>query len=455
MVICALSLLAAGYTCVAADREIESAFLGGSSGFALFGWMAALSAAVILFTIGLARSLAGLLLKCERFRCRGANTFLLRQLGARLGLNAVMVGLLSFLIGFSIIGANFSLVQKVSERAALNRDYPLDIIAAVDPADRQAHDIARIKRTIVGYAKIEAVHPYRVYSSGNGYLHSFTPWTGDGYSGLYDFLIAEGDLNRLLTALGREPLRLNGGFWILSNVPQLLGVDFSEARLPIAGKELAFEGISEGPPLLSYVYFLAVVPDWAVTGLRVVADCAAFNLADAPFDAEGLRAALTYRYSATNGLYAYERCDARIREYGRLQRNGVTAIFVVSALYIASVFLLIAMAMLALKTLSGLDEDRRRYAVLYCLGAGEREMDRALFWQTLCFFFLPFLLPVLLSIPTGVICGRIMTLGGSPGLAGEVYFNAAAIALILSAIYALYFTATYLIARRSVIRSHG
>ena len=285
MVICALSLLAAGYTCVAADREIKSAFWGGSSGFALFGWMAALSAAVILFTIGLARSLTGVLLKCERFRCRGANPFLLRQLGARLGLNAVMVGLLSFLIGFSIIGANFSLVQKVGERAALNRDYPFDIIAAVDPADRQAHSIAT-----------------------------------------------------------------------------------------------------------------------------------AFNLADAPFDAENLRAALTYRYSATNGLYAYERCDARTRECGRLQRNGVAVILVVNALYIASLFLLIAMAMLALKTLSGLDEDRLRYAVLYCLGAGELEMGRALFWQTFCFFFLPFLLPVLLSIPTGVICGRIMTPGAAPGL---------------------------------------
>lgn len=34
----------------------------------------------------------------------GANPFLLRQVGARLGLNAVMVGLLSFLIGFSITG---------------------------------------------------------------------------------------------------------------------------------------------------------------------------------------------------------------------------------------------------------------------------------------------------------------------------------------------------------------
>lgn len=176
-------------------------------------------------------------------------------------------------------------MQKVGERAALNRDYPFDIIAAVDPADRQAHNIAT-----------------------------------------------------------------------------------------------------------------------------------AFNLADAPFDAKNLRAALTYRYSATNGLYAYERCDARTREYGRLQCNGVAAIFVVNALYIASVFLLIAMAMLALKTLSGLDEDRRRYAVLYCLGTGEREMGRALFWQTFCFFFLPFLLPVLLSLPTGVICGRIMTPGAAPGL---------------------------------------
>ena len=84
--------------------------------------------------------------------------------------------------------------------------------------------------------------------------------------------------------------------------------------------------------------------------------------------------------------------------------NANSAVFIVSALYIAVVFVFMAMAILALKTLSGISDDKKRYDVLYRLGADKREQSRTLFRQTFSFFFLPFALPMLLCVPTGFVC---------------------------------------------------
>jgi len=112
-----------------------------------------------------------------------------------------------------------------------------------------------------------------------------------------------------------------------------------------------------------------------------------------------------------------------------------------------------AMAILALKTLSEVSEDKLRYNALYKLGASKREQARALFKQTFAFFFLPFALPILLSIPAGVICAQIMALNGLAGAVSKTLISAGLIALVMSAIYVLYFTATYLLTKRTVIKA--
>ena len=206
-------------------------------------------------------------------------------------------------------------------------------------------------------------------------------------------------------------------------------------------------------PIFTYVYFFAGVPDEAVLGMEVESDCLAIDLAEERYDAYGLRHALSYLYTTESGRYSYERCDYRIREYGRQERNSNTAILIVGILYIAITFVFMAMAILALKTLASLSEDQRRYDILYRLGAGEREQSKALFQQTFIFFFLPFALPILMSFPAGAICANIMKLSGYAFLTGEVTLYAVLIALVLSAIYLLYFTATYLIARKNIIKT--
>jgi putative ABC transport system permease protein len=201
-------------------------------------------------------------------------------------------------------------------------------------------------------------------------------------------------------------------------------------------------------PLLAYYYVAAVVPDEAAEGLAVQTRCASYDLKDGEFDVYGLHEALSYTVNQ-NG-YTFERCDYVIKEYSRLQSNSISAVFIIGALYTAVVFVFMCMAILALKTLSGLSEDRQRYAILFRLGTGEQEQSKTLFLQTFSFFFLPFALPMLLSFPAGIICSRLMELAGYAAQVGEVLTNTILIAAAMTVFYVLYFNATYLIAKRNI-----
>ena len=130
----------------------------------------------------------------------------------------------------------------------------------------------------------------------------------------------------------------------------------------------------------------------------------------------------------------------------------MSAILVVGALFAAAVFLLLAMAILALKTLSGLGEDKGRYEILFRLGMGEREQARALFWQTFVFFIAPFALPMALSIPVAAFGAHVMRMEGMEASAEVVWLIAGIVAGVTALLYLLYYTASYLIARRTVVR---
>lgn len=438
--------------CILFSLEVDRAMAGNGSGGVMFGTLAGLAASIVLFHVGAAKSIVNLLLKNGRFKSRGTNAFTLRQLSGKLSANAVMAGALAFLLAFAVIGANVSFVQKVSNEASLKKNYPFDIGAELDAGEEPAVPFEEAEEIISKYAEIEKRIYYSTYTSENSYLHSFTRWSGEGYASLYDSFITESDFNRLYGELGLSPIELNGGFKILSNDTRMDDFDFSAAVLEFSGERLFYKGMETDYPVLGYYYFLTVIPDDVAASLKPYCSGAVYTLKEGKFDARGLREALSYEYTVPDGQYAYERCDYQIKEYARMTLNANSAVFIVSALYIAVVFVFMAMAILALKTLSGISDDKKRYDVLYRLGADKREQSRTLFRQTFSFFFLPFALPMLLSVPTGVICMRIMRGGGFLAEASHVLSISAGIALAVTAIYVLYFTATYLVAKRSVIK---
>ncbi len=446
----AVSLAAVIYCCIAFNVELKKIIRTDASPLVpvliLFGF----AAAMLLFHIGVSKSLFHVLLRSEKFKNSGANTFVLRQLSGKMSGNAVMAGMLALLISLAIIGANFSFAMKAFNNESLMRDYPFDISAEIS-TDNTSVTPDDADEIISGYAEIESKTAYSVYDSGERYLHGFTKWASDGYWDLTDSYITESDFNKICAKSGKDATDLKGGFMIAFNPAyenEIKSCDFSSAALNFGGAELRFNGFCQAP-LISYNFFVAIVPDDAVIGMEKKTDGLIYDLKNDSFDAQGLYDALSYERASGN--WTLRLCDFKIREYERVQLNANSAVFVISALYASFVFVFLAMAILALKTLSDAADNRRRYEILNKIGASEKTQCRALFAQIFAFFFLPFCLPLLTSIPAGAAFTTIMTLTGFAAANLKTAATTLTIALIITAVYALYFTATYLLAKRYVI----
>ena len=346
--------------------------------------------AVMTFHMGLAKSLFFFLLRSEKFKHRGANTFTLRALSCEMSANSVMTGALAFLIAFAVICANLSFVLQSFNEQQVSRDCPYDIRAeiAVDGDSPITPDNA--DGVISKFAEIAEREDYGIYTSDKRELYDLTIWGGyDYYSSLKDLFIKESDYNMLLARLGKPTIGLGG-------------------------ETLGFVGFAEPVPM-SAAHFAAVVPDRFADGLRLNSVGLIYEIAGDGFDALALHDALCYyteRELADGSIVYMTRSDFVIRKYMRLERNSETAVFMIAALYAAFVFVFMAMAILALKSLSDATENRRRFDTLRRIGASARDCRSSLFRQAFAFFAMPFALPLLLSVPVGLMCADVMTLTG-------------------------------------------
>ncbi len=437
------------YSCFAFENEIEQVFADREASSAFVEIFSVFACGVVVFHISISKSVVSLLLKRRRLRAKGTNTFVLRQLSGALGTNALMIGLLAVLLTFAVIGVNVSFVQRASELALLDRDYPFDLLCCQEDAQYNKKPdqavLREAEQIVQKHTAVTQTFSYPIYRSGASDLYGYTKWSGAGYEGLMDSYMTESDFNAVMTFLGKEPITLDGEFYIVANNAAAAQAAWQEAVLNRNGRKYRIKGVREDVPVLHYVYFYAVIPDEAAKGMELETFYTAYRFSNTNFHAPDLNEQL----DELEGKNEY--CNFLLREYGRYERNSVAAILTVGALFVALVFLMLAMAVLALKTLSGIAQDREKYRILFQLGAGERQRCRALFRQTSCFFFLPFSGAVLVSIPTGWICGKVVILGGTGVLAAETYVTAAVVALVMAAVGIVYYMLTYLIAKRTVI----
>lgn len=466
MILTVLSLIAMIVCCFMIYQAMMAAVMSVQTELGpVFIWMGGLGVTMIIFHFSLAKSAVNLLLKNRRFCSRGTNTFLLRQLSAQLSPNALMAGFLACLLTFAVIGANASFFMKANVRVTLDKDYPFDIDATLDTDSAHPVDIDRALEIIGGYGDVAQEIRYRLYDTKSNAIYSRTPWgNGDydyGYAELgeaagmqlSDPVITQSEMNRLLDHFGMELISLEDEYVLITNMPQISGMDFSQVPLKINDKTYKNAGVISGVPRCFHEYFLAVVPDAAVEGLPVLAECVGIDLVQQDYDWQTLRQALSYELAPDEIPYPGEdmRCDYIFREEGRASTNSNMALLVIGALYMSIIFVFMSMAMLALKTLSTVSEDRQRYDLLYRLGTGLGTERRTLFWQLLVFFLLPFVLPVLMNVPMALAFADMMGLLGFESIVKEMLINALGIMFILTAIYLLYFCATYMIARRNII----
>lgn len=398
---------------------------------------------LILFHVGLARSLIHFLLRRKGLCSRGSAVFVLRSLSGMLGVNSVMLGFLAFLLTFAVLGINAAFIQRISQEESLKKKYPYDVVYAAGQ-NEETIKTSEAEALIRKYTDIKSKFSYCAYTTGRGDFYGCTQWAG--YIGLTDSFVKLSDFNALIVPLGYEPVSLSDEYMIVPSTSKAEKGRWEGFVFEQNGRRYRLNSVCSDYPSFSYVYFFIVVPDEAVEGMEVQTEYIVYDTEDNPYDAVSLKEELTYESSG------WKRCDYSLREYGRQEENSTNAFLVTGALFVAVVFLFMAMAILALKILSGLDEDKRRYGILNRIGTGYQEQSRTLFAQTFGFFMLPFVVPLLMNIPVAVIGRQIAQEAAMVALKPQITTIAVATAAVMAAVYLLYYTAAYQIARRAVVR---
>lgn len=152
------------------DVDLKNIVMTGESSWTMISLLV-FAVSVIVFHVGLAKSLIYVLLKRKKMCAKGTNTFVLRQLSGSLSSNSLMMGCLAFLLTFTVIGANFSFLQKASQEEQLNNIYPYDIMYTNNTGTESESDNSipseKAEKIIEKYVEINNKYPFSVYTSGS------------------------------------------------------------------------------------------------------------------------------------------------------------------------------------------------------------------------------------------------------------------------------------------------
>ena len=423
-------------------RNLMAAFRD-QDGVILLLWLVLDLVMVFLAHFTLSRTIAGMLLRNKKLKNRGTNTVILRGLSGKMTMNSLLIGALATILVFAIAMSNVALGEKIFSDRSIAKDCPYDVMAMLDCSDKPGISMEEGEQIIEKYSPIISRMDYQLYSSGETTLCSSI--MGYDEMGWTDKYMPLSQFNALLDGCGYEPVALDGEYLLVTFVQGIGEVDFSDKAVTLNGKVYDWAGSRTRYPEFArkaWMYF--VVPDEAVAGMPVSDVCAAYTLKNHRPDSQALLKELTYFDDTPYGPEA--KCDFAIREEYRLWRNANAGTLIIGTLYVATVFVCMTLAILSIKTLSTLDEERKRFAVLYRLGADVRMQKSTLFRQTGAFFLMPFAFPLLMTLPMGVIFGKVYEIWDFQGLSGQKAMETALlIALVIAGVYAMYFLITYYI----------
>ena len=359
-------------------RSLMAAF-HDQDGVQLLLWLAIDLVMVFLTHFTLSRTLAGLLLRSKQLKNNGTNTVVLRGLSGKMTANSLLIGALATLLVFAVVMSNVAFSEKVYTDLTIEKECPYDVMALFDLSEEPGIDMDEGRKTIEKYSPIIGEQEFQLYSSGKTTLCSSI--LGYEEMGLADLFMPLSQFNQLLTSCGQEPVTLENGYLLITDVQGICDVDFSGKSVTLNGFTLTWAGSSTAYPDFArrlFLYF--VVPDEAVEGLPTAYIGAAYTLENHRPDAEALVSDLSWMEYGVDGTE--EQCWYAVQEYIRLYNKANVGTLIIGALYVSTVFVCMALAILSVKILSTLEEERSRFAVLYRLGADEKMQKSALLRQT-------------------------------------------------------------------------
>ncbi len=434
----------------------------------LVGSAAAAFISIVFVYIGALKCGVYYLLKNKRFSSRGTRTFVLRQISGRISADSALFGVIAVLLSVVIAGGNLFLTAfgAQAEEIRINNPFSVHVVCPYDETGEYTEDVPVWLEEL---GEVTELRTGRILTGQVSDLGLEDDRIGDREIGI----IGESDYLALAEMAGEKADPAGNGYIVLGNgisVPwleelkgQAEGV-LDDTLLEIGEYRLPFNGFSSVRSRLcgGITGNIVLLPDGAADTLMRAAGgrlslwySCAVNFKSGTFD----MAEIESFFGEKNREALYDEISGLHGPFFDLGNNfaselaEIAAPFLLLLLFVTVAFALLSMAVLALKSLAAVAEDKRRYRLLYLAGASERQTLSALTVNIALWFFLPFAVPILLNIPVFFVNMAVNDMFSGYLSFGQLLGNTALFSGVILLLYALYCAVTCLVARLDVKRS--
>lgn len=428
-------------------------------------------------------SISGLFVFISKLRkksyMKGLNAFTVREIGGRINTNvfAGSIICLMLFITICILATSLSINKSINDNLNDLVRSDINIIRGINEESKVPANEQTVQKTLNDkkvdmdmFKDVVEITPMvkkdggftMKETLGEKYLQSDefkNRGSGDGFVDFIDEtqdpVLHVSDYNKVAALYGKEKVSINDNQYCV--VADYSGaVDVRESalsyspKITIAGKEYQpnSDQCVDG--------FLEMQGSRCNMGIIILPDSADFKdfVPQESFFAAKFNPNYSKGLQYIDDLLSSEKTDKSMGKYVRIttksiiynRSTGVTALVVFMGLYLGIIFIIASAALLSLKELSQAADSRDKYQILRNIGVDEKMINRSLLRQNLTFFAVPLILAIIHSIFGIQVCVYIIEAFGHTGLVQSIIFTA----IMLMAIYTVYFIVTYRCSRRII-----
>lgn len=410
--------------------ELEKSLSGENGGGNVLLMLAFCLIVCFVFHFVLSRVLFALLSGNRRLMGKGSNSVVIKNLQSRSTSNALLMGTLSVLFLISVGASSIAVTEKAINDMDIDKSVPYSVMAFSQNKGKSF--FSKVEEITEEYSEVKSSYSYSIYTTGKCEVSRVIK--GAKESGWMDYYMALSDFNALLEGFGRKRVELEEGEYIASSRYReyISNVEFPETELD--GKTYRCIQSSFSYPDFLNKAVVYIVPDIALSGMEEVIECKVFSCDSVPFDILGFK----------DQLYGVKEKGDIVwsRDAAKYESDSTAGVLIIAMLFISTVSISLSLAILSVKTLSSVNEDKRNMSILRSLGVDGSGRRRIVGTETLVFFLLPLSVPLVLSIPISFICAMVYRSWGMSDMIGSAYITTLLIDAFIIIISILYYFIT-------------
>ena len=391
--------------------EMKRSLMGDGSGLSVLMLLVFSFVLCFIFHFTLSKTLFSILCSVKSVMRKGAGSVIVRNLQSKATSNSLLIGTLSVLFLLSIVASNISVTEKSINDMDIDKSVPYSVMAFSDSKDDSF--FSKIIDMTERELGIVDVYEYSMYSNGKGEF-------GQNVKGwkemeMEDTFMKESDFNNLLEGCGIDKIELgDNGYIVASRYREMIdGVDFP--KVEIDGKEYTCISSSYSYPDFHDKYMVFVLPDECLEKMKKERKAMAIDALSTSLEPMKFYKALREVRGEKDRVWS--------RDEAKYEANSSSGVLIIAMLFVSSVSSALALAILSVKALSSINEDKTRMNILSSLGVEREGRIKIIGIETLVFFAMPLFVPLLCSIPVASICAMVYGTWEMEGLTAAAYLT--------------------------------